>query len=375
MVNNLPKKLTYVVSDMSKMVALEWICEYRDHQKTELSFIFLNKGDSEIEQFVKLRGYKFLRIAYNGKRDIPKSIFLIWRFLIKNKSEIVHCHLFDACLIGLFAALFTQVKKRIHTRHYATYHHVYFPKAVRYDRLINLLSTDIIAISELVRNVLMEREYVSPKKIHLIHHGFLLQEYAEVDFNRIALFKKKYEIKDEDIIIGVVARYTLLKGIQYVIPAFINLLNDYPNAKLLIANSHGNDETYLRTLLREIPSNNLIEVKYERDMGALYKSLSVYVHVPIYNHIEAFGQTYIEALMSGIPSVFTLSGVAQEFIKHEHNALVVPFENAKSIYQSIKRLLEDKNLYQHISKQGYIDVESYFGLKKMINQLESLYLA
>lgn len=368
-----PKKLTYIVSDMSKMVALEWICDYRNKEQTNLSFIFLNKGDSEIEQFVKQRGYSFLRIPYSGKKDLLSAIWKIYSFLRKNKTELVHCHLFDASIAGLFAALFTGVKKRIHTRHYATYHHVYFPKAVKYDRFINWLSTDIVAISQLVKNVLIEKENVPAEKVHLINHGFLIEEYDQVDANRIQAFKNKYGIISGDIVVGVVARYTMLKGIQHIIPAFVQLLRDYPDAKLLIANSHGNDEVYLRSLLADIPLKNLIEVKYERDMGALYKSLDVYVHVPIYDHIEAFGQTYVEALMAGIPSVFTLSGVAQEFIVHERNALVVPFEEAEPVYQSIKRLLEDNALYNKLAIQGKADANERFALSIMIRQLEELY--
>lgn len=369
----IPSKLTYIVSDMSKMVALEWICEYRNRDLTELSFVFLNKEDTEIERFVKERGYSFIRIKYRGKKDLISAIFKTWLFLRRNNSEIVHCHLFDACIVGLFAALFTKVKKRIHTRHYATYHHVYFPKAVKYDRFINWLSTDIVAISELVKKVLLENEQVSPQKIHLINHGFLVEEYATVTDERIQIFKSKYGIVEGDIVIGVVARYTLLKGIQHIIPAFKMLLKNYPNAKLLIANSHGNDEVFLRSLLSDIPSQNLIEVKYERDMGALYKSLNVYVHVPISNHIEAFGQTYVEALMASIPSVFTLSGVAQEFIKDRSNAIVVPFAQDMPIYEAIKQLLEDKILYQTLAQQGLQDVREKFALSKMIDQLEALY--
>ncbi len=44
------------------------------------------------------------------------------------------------------------------------------------------------------------------------------------------------------------------------------------------------------------------------------------MHVTIGKHYEAFGQIYVEALAAGIPSVFTLTGIAPEIIEHEHNA-------------------------------------------------------
>jgi glycosyltransferase involved in cell wall biosynthesis len=369
------KKVTYIVSDMNKMIALEWVCNYHDNSNFELSFVFLNNEDTEIETFVRNKGYKYLRVHYNGKRDLFSAFIKTRKFLKSNKIDVVHCHLFDACIIGLFASLFTQVKKRIHTRHYATYHHTYFPKAVKYDLIINKLSTDIISISKLVSDVLISKEGVKKEKVHLIHHGFLVSEYSEVNIQRIDAFKKKYGIKKEDIIIGVVARYTILKGIQYIIPAFKKFLAVYPNAKLLIANSHGNDEVALKKMLFEhIPNENIIEVKYERDMGALYQSLFMYIHTPIYDHIEAFGQTYVESLMAKVPSIFTLSGVAQEFIKNKHNALVVPFQDSEAIYQSMELLMSDSVLVENLKINGYNSAVKEFSLKPMIDALQRVYL-
>ena len=65
------------------------------------------------------------------------------------------------------------------------------------------------------------------------------------------------------------------------------------------------------------------EIVYETDMPALYKTFDVFVHVPVEPHFESFGQVYVEAMASGIPSVFTLAGAATEFVRDGENALVV----------------------------------------------------
>ena len=99
----------------------------------------------------------------------------------------------------------------------------------------------------------------------------------------------------------------------------------------------------------------------------------VYVHVPIDAELEAFGQTYVEALAAGIPSVFTRSGVAREFIRHEHNALLVDFQNAEQVYQAIGRLLTDAVLRDTLIKNGREDIKVPFSLETMMNKLEKLY--
>ena len=86
--------------------------------------------------------------------------------------------------------------------------------------------------------------------------------------------------------------------------------------------------------------------------------------------MEAFGQTYIEALASGVPSIFTLSGVANEFIINERNAMVVSYQNSIDVYEKLIRLLGDISLRNQLVKNGRDDVEK-FALdpytKKMIN--------
>jgi glycosyltransferase involved in cell wall biosynthesis len=114
-------------------------------------------------------------------------------------------------------------------------------------------------------------------------------------------------------------------------------------------------------------------IEFEKDLYSLYQLFDVYVHVPVDECAEAFGQTYVEALAAGIPSVFTLSGVAREFVKNEKNALVVPFKDTNAIYESIVRLLDNNHLAEQLSVQGKEDVNQLFVIDKMMNSLFLLY--
>lgn len=369
------KKITYCISDISKMIALEWMIDYLNPKLFELSFILINKPETEIEHFIKSRKLTYIRINYTSKKDLPLAIIKSVRFLRKNKTEIIHCHLFEANIIGLTASkLVPSIKKRIHTRHHSSYHHVYFPKAVKYDKYINKLSTHIVSISDNVTNYIL-KEGDNLKKIRKITHGFLFEEFEDVSDQRIKLFKDKYKIQDDVVVVGVIARYNLWKGIQFIIPAFVKFLTLNPKSKLLIANGNGNDKEFLKELLYEsIPSENIIEVLYERDMGALYKSLDVYVHTPIDSHCEAYGQTYVEALITKTPSIFTLSGIASEFIENHKNALVVPFKNSEEIYSSLVEIMNNKLLVAKMVDKGYKDALQKFNLPEMIEKHEKMYL-
>ena len=365
--------VTYIISNINKALAFEWIANSLNHDKFNLNFILLNSTNTELETYLKVKKIQVDRITYTGKIDIPKTIFTTYKILKKYKTDIVHTHLFDANIIGLTAAWLAGIKKRIYTRHHSMFHHNYYPHAVKYDKFVNWLATDIISISAVVSKTLMKLENVNQNKIHLIHHGFDFDVFQNVSNLSVANLRQKYNPYKSYPVIGVVSRYNELKGIQYIIPAFKKLLLKYPNALLVLANASGDYKEKINELLCEIPKYNYIEITFESDIQSLYKIFDIFVHVPINYNIEAFGQTYIEALASGVPSVFTLSGVANEFIENQKNAIVVPYENIEAISEAINRLIKSKDLANIIVENGKKDVNVLFQLSKMILSLEILY--
>ncbi len=370
------KSIVYIISNIDKALGFEWIVDRLNKERLDISFILLNPSDSNLENYLKKSAVPVYRIKFFSKKNLPYAILKICSILVKIRPHSVHCHLFEGSIAGLIASKLTCIKKRIYTRHHSTYHHEYFPKAVKYDRLINWLSTDIIAISENVKAVLRDKENVSPSKIHIIHHGFDINAFESVPIEKIESLRAKYNIESiRRPVIGVISRYIELKGIQFIVPAFKRLLLEEPNALLILANTSGNYKTEIKKLLSTVPSKNYIEINFENDLFSFYKVFDVFVHVPISNDIEAFGQTYIEALASGIPSVFTLSGVAKEFIEDKKNAIVVPFKNEDAIYIAIKKILTNSVLRKSITEKGFKDVKQLFAIEKTIEKLETLYLS
>lgn len=376
----MPKKtkLCYLISDIDKAVAFEWIVENIDLQKIELSFIlFLPKASScDLELYLKSKKIRVKRINLKDKSDFIPAVYTCFRTLIKWKIEIVHCHLRKATMIGLFAAKLLGLKKRIYTRHHSSFHHQYHPKAVKWDHFANSLATDIVAISENVKGILENKEEVPSHKIHLIHHGFDLGKFSEVSEERVNILRQKYlpaNFKGE--VVGIIGRYISWKGHQYAIESSREILIKYPNTHFIFANATGPDEIEIKSMLRDnIPSDRYTEIKFEKDLFALYQLFDLYIHCPINQSIEAFGQTYVEALAAGIPSIFTLSGIATEFIENGKNALVVPFMDSEALTNAAISLIENPELRLLLISNGKKSIEQ-FGIENFIKKLEALYLS
>lgn len=369
-----PVKIVYIISNINKAIAFEWIAEELDKTKFELNFILLNPKESYLEEYLNKLNINVKRINYNSKRDISLSILRIIYFLLLNKPSVVHTHLFDASFIGLIAAKLCGIKKRIYTRHYSTYHHDFFPNAVKWDKLNNKFATRIIAISEVVKDVLISKEGVAPEKISLVYHGFKLNKFSGYDNDVIEKLKSKYNPTNKRPVIGVISRFTELKGIQFIIPAFSKLLNQYPDALLLLFNASGDYEKEINKLLSELPKETYLKVVFENEITSIYHLFDVFIHVPINDTIEAFGQTYIESMASGIPLIATKSGIGNEILINNDNSIVVPYKNTEAIYKAIALLFSDSELKNKITNNAKNTVAQKFEIHVMIEKLETIYL-
>ena len=350
-----------IISDTSKSLAFEIVAKGLKKANVDIKYILLQTSESAFSLFLKENNIQYYLISTKGKRSYPLVLLKIYQLLKKLKPTIVHAHLRDASLLGLLAAKFSRVRHRIYTRHHSTSNHEYNPKAVRWDRLINTVSTHIISVSKNVSRVLVNKEGVKKNKLTRIHHGFDLEKFKNPNAHKINYLKNKYHIKNQNHpVIGVISRYTHLKGLQYIIPAFAEIKTSYPNAHLILANANGNDSIKIKKLLKStLNKEDYTEIIFEKDLHSLYGLFDYFVHAPINDEIEAYGQTYVEALAAKIPSVFTLSGVANEFIIHEENALVVRHCSHKSISGSVLRLMKNEDLRKKIVINGLKSVQSF----------------
>jgi glycosyltransferase involved in cell wall biosynthesis len=366
-------KITYIISDIDKAITFEWIVNELNDRKFKLSFILINSKKSYLKEYLLQNNIPVFDISCIKNFNIPYAILKCTWLLRIIKPDVVHTHLFKANIIGLVSAKILRVKKCIYTRHHSDFHHVYHPKAIKYDKFVNFLSTEIIAISEIVKNILVNEEHVNKNKIHLINHGFDLENFESYSIKSRENLIKKYNPEGLSPTIGVISRFTHLKGIQFIIPAFKSFLHDYPNSLLLLFNATGEYEDTLNSLLSQLPKKNYKVVKFEHDITTLYHIFDLFIHVPINATVEAFGQTYVEALAAGIPSIFTLSGIANEFIKDRENAIIVPYQNSEAIYHALIELINNVELRNRIITNGKRDVQKLFQLSEMIYKLEELY--
>lgn len=369
-------KVVYIVSDLEFALAIKWLIEQIDRNKIDLHFILIHekKLSSELENLISKKEIPYDKlIVRQGKIAAAFSVLRLALLLRQIQPDAIHCHMRRANLLGLMAGKLTGVKRRIFTRHYSTQNHQYYPKAVKIDKLLNKLATIIVAPSRTVQSTLVDLENVPTEKVRVIPHGFDLEYFAHPDAIAVEALKIQLELQESGPVVGVISRFLELKGLQYIIPAFAEFEKSNPGAVLVLANAHGPYESEVNKLLAQLPEKSWRKVRFEKNLSALYACFDYFVHAPIEPSIEAFGQIYIEALAAGVPSVFTLSGIAHEFIEHEKNALVVPHAQSEPIAAALLRIHEQKELQSALIACGHESITPY-GLKTFIDHTIALYV-
>lgn len=172
----------------------------------------------------------------------------------------------------------------------------------------------------------------------------------------------------------MVSRYFKLKGIEYALEAFSQFIKKYPNAVFVIANAFGPDGKEIKEKLALLPEDAYREIHFEHDMIALYKCFDLFMHVPINSQIEAFGLIYIEAILAELPCVFTKSGIVNEFIINNQDAIMVDYKNSTEILEAMCSITEDEILKKELKNAKKRGLCNKFSVYLTVRKHENLYL-
>jgi len=363
------KKVAFFISDSGERDR-QRLYEFQAHAlKNYDQHYFILAGNKHFRSFLESEGIPFSYLDYS-----PESFVQIIRSAINLSRhlkgyDIVHTHYHDANFLGLLSAWFARVPLRIYTRHHNSYYHDHgHHKSILVNRLFNWLSSSIIAPSASVKHTLLIKEGVPDSKVKVVYHPFVFEKVSKKDL------RQSLNIPDESIVIGSIATFQPLKGLNYLIEAFAQVRKQFPNSVLVMANAHGSHlKEYQDLVNKKIGEDHVRYILYENNVASLYALFDVFVHVPISASSESFGQVFVEALAYGVPSVFTSSGVLPEIGKNNFNCQVVPFCDSSSIGRAVITYLNDRELCNEIIKNGKETASSMFGIESFSAKLDVLY--
>ena len=333
-----------IFSDVDGSEMLTAIVAKLISEKMNIRILLILKSDaSAIKEITKLDVPVELWLRKGGTSWL-KYIFKIFITIRQRHISQIYCSGQLATLLGITAGFLGRSKSRIYTRHHSNVHHSKTglrwrnKRALVFDLIMNRLSTKIIAVSNLIRNVLVEAERVPPSKVMTIYNGIVLRKFQcdipHLDRRVLSAEESNYPK------IGVISRITEGKGVEYSAMAFCQIAKKYPGAHLIIIGEPSDSYQRVADILSVLdPSKYEFRAKEDR-IAEFYKEIDLFVHVPISADFEAFGLVYIEAIASRVPSIFTISGILKELEEPEKYFTIVPYRNSVAIAHAINDYIE-----------------------------------
>lgn len=322
-------------------------------QESEYSFKVVVIGDIDLEICRSLQqlGIDPSLIKKRSKYGLARMLASVTGQILISRPRTILASGQYATILGMLSAFVLRVPRRIFIRHHSNFH---TKNKMRFgilaDFIANHLSTQIVAVSEVVKDILISAEGVRSSKVALIRNGVDIERFVAVNPKTRSAGPKS----GEEFRIGIVSRLTGWKGVQYSVDAFTKLKAKYPNSHIDIVGAPADSYELIKDKLAMLDTSDYTLTNWNPDVLGFLEKLDVFVHVPIGPQDEAFGLVYIEALASRTPSIFTLSGVLHELPNPEKYAHLVPYENAVSIFEAMVNILEGAVPHRELIPQEWL---------------------
>jgi glycosyltransferase involved in cell wall biosynthesis len=326
---------------------------------------------SEIELLIKNEKCPHVVFPFTRKitplKDL-KALFLLYRFLRKEKPQIVHSHTPKAGTVGMLAAKLAGVPVRLHT--IAGLPLMESRGIKRFllntvEKITYSCATKIYPNSFGLQQIILENRFCSPDKLKVMGNGssngintrfFHPEAISEAGKKRL---RQKHAIQPEDFVFVFVGRLVKDKGINELVNAFKQIQNKSSKIKLLLVGPFEQELDPLHeSTLHEIQNNpGIIGTGYQEDVRP-YFALSRCLVFPSYR--EGFPNVPMQAGAMGLPSIVTDINGCNEIITHEFNGLIIPPKDTLAIESAMLRIMEDKVLYQKLKSNARESIVSRF---------------
>lgn len=267
------------------------------------------------------------------------------------KPDIVHTMNFNADYFSILALL--NSKTPIVTHIHSTKIEEHLHRRI-INRLLSYRTNLYISVSKAVYNM-VEKMHNMFKKKHVVL-------YNAINLDNFKWIKRTYPKNHFNIV--TTARLAPLKNLDNLIKAFAKLRKEFAFLTLTIVGD-GKERLNLENLAKSL-GVNVVFTGYQKDVSFyLYKS-DLFV-LPSY--YEGFGNSHIEAIATGLPSVVSKNVPSIEITK---KCTLICDTDTQSIYNQIKKIIVNPKLYDILSNNTKNLVQQ-FDINNYILKLYNVY--
>lgn len=329
--------------------------------------VFVASSGGNLEDRIAGYDVPHFKLDINTKSELSfkvfKSFIALKKIIKDEKIGLIHAH-------TRVTAVSAAIVSRAAGIPYVTTCHGFFKR--RLGRLLcGSWGNKVVAISEAVKQHLIDDFRVPEEKIALIHTGVDTDRFLKCPGEEEkAEIRRKFGLENATVIAGTIGRLSPVKGQEILLRAVNSILKGFPEAMILLIGD-GPDERRLRELVFELGiEKSVVLAKSVNDAKEALSIMDVFVLPSIK---EGLGLSLIEAMACGRPCVASRTGGIENVIEEGKTGLFFTPGDSEGLAAAVKKILGDRLLRDALSKDGREKALRDFNIGKMATKMEMLY--
>lgn len=318
------------------------------------------RAESLLSQLLSGTAVHLIPMTFSGRFDM-KNMRQIAQAVKKNNIQIVNAQSsYDRYTTVLAKWLFHLNVKIVHTRR-----QVSRSMGGMLQRLVYVTGTDkIVAVSEGVK-VSLAGGGIPAHHVEVIHNGTPREKYERVDEVLTQSLRKKYNIAENDFVIGCISRLKnqvqilqALKFLDFKVKVIFVGIEKQPDWEEIISSYPTDHEVIFCGL---VPSDETL---------SYYRLFTVKV---LSSTMEGLSQSLLEAMALGVPVIATNASGNPEVISDGENGFLFEDEDVKGLADAITQLYHNPSLRGEFSEKGKITALETFSIENTVAGYEQLF--
>ncbi len=337
-------------------------------EKYEAIIAAAPKGEFKEEVFKK--GFKFENV-YLTKLYKGKYLHTIDKIVKDNNISIIHSH---GGIAGMYARFYKKKYDNVSIVH--TIHGIHYNRTGNFLKKVFSQSTEqhlvkytdrFICVSDEDRKLAEKMKIIDPMKTNVIKNGINVRRFADKKKNPELL--KKYNIGENDFIIGNISRFDYQKNQRQLIKVFSVLTQRIHDIKLLLVGDGKLYDECVKQAELEGVADKVIFTGEVANVEDYYPLIDIFVFPSLW---EGLSITLIEAQVSGRCIIASNIPSNRELIQDNETGLLYDVNDEESLYNRIQNVYVDKFDRERLSENATKEGMKY-NEKEMAEKIESVY--
>jgi len=301
----------------------------------------------------------------------PFQIIKLSQLINKQKFNIIHTQASKDLwlIVPSLKILWTNVPL-IFTKQVGSY----IIKKDMFHRFLYKRITYALAISSVIKNNLLETTPLAEDKIKLLHNGVDMKKFNPAYYDS-SIIRKEFRIKNNELIIGMLARFSWGKGHEEFLYAAKILKSKYENLKFMIVGQASRGENEYADKIKKLTKdyhleNDVIFTGFRKDIPQVLAAMDIFAFP---SHSEAFGIALVEAMAMGKPNVCSNSDGVLDIVINGTTGLLFQKQDGKDLADKLEILINTPGKRKEFSFAARKRAVNNFDLEVLTDKVIEIY--